>query len=223
MPRNYKARPRKLWTDAALESALAERSAQGTTLGNLTKKYNIPKATLSRHLKSQSGVKVIRQQGRKSVFNEKETEELKLCVTSLASLGFALTVRATCELVESYINHSDHERAMAVFKHKSRKGYPGPDWLSTFLLKNNLSLKEATKLCVSRYNATKNPFLVYHFYDILEETMESLGIKDRPDLIWNCDESGLPHEPQKCRVVSAKGQKTLQVQPGFFTCIKKKF
>ena len=42
----------------------------------------------------------------------------------------------------------------------------------------------------------------------------NLGLDDRPDLIWNVDESGLPHEPKKCHVISAKGQKTLQVCKG---------
>ena len=34
---------------------------------------------------------------------------------------------------------------------------------------------------------------------------------DRPDLIWNSNESGLPLDPKKCKVVSLKGQKTMQI------------
>ena len=41
-----------------------------------------------------------------------------------------------------------------------------------------------------------------------------MGILDRPDLIWNSDESGLPHDPKKCKVVSLKGQKTMQIVTG---------
>ena len=47
--------------------------------------------------------------------------------------------------------------------------------------------------------------------DILEETIKNLGLKERPDLIWNMDESGAPHEPKKCNIVSLKGQPTLQI------------
>ena len=53
-----------------------------------------------------------------------------------------------------------------------------------------------------------------HWFDILEETVKKLGIEDRPDLIWNSDESGLPSEPKKCKVISLKGQKTLQIVTG---------
>ena len=86
--------------------------------------------------------------------------------------------------------------------------------MAAFIKSQHLSLKEATKLCAPRYNATKNPFIVYHYYDSLESIIRDLKLENRPDLIWNTDESGLPHEPKKCRIVSLKGQKTLQVTPG---------
>ena len=94
------------------------------------------------------------------------------------------------------------------------KECPGPDWLNTFMKKQNLSLKNATKFCKARYNATENTFIVNHWFDILEETVKNFGIEDRPDLIWNSDKSGLPSEPKKCKVISLKGQKTSQIVTG---------
>ena len=78
----------------------------------------------------------------------------------------------------------------------------------------NLSLKEATKLSITRHNATQNPYIIYHFYGLLEKTIDELGIVDRPDLVWNLDESGLPSEPGKYKVISLKGQKTCQIVTG---------
>ena len=122
-----------------------------------------------------------------------------------------MTARDIGELVCSYVEHNDHERGKNVFKHKGRNGFPGPDWLKGFVKNNNLSSKQATTLSTSRYNATKNPFVIYDFYDLVEKTIDELGIQDRPDLIWNCDESGLPHEPSKLKIISPKGQNTLLV------------
>ena len=62
-----------------------------------------------------------------------------------------------------------------------------------------------------RYNATKNPFVVYDYFDLLEKTITYLGLENKPEVISNCNESGLPHEPKKLKIMSAKGQKTLQV------------
>ena len=85
---------------------------------------------------------------------------------------------------------------------------------NTFMKKQHLSFKNATKLCKARYNTTKNPFIVNHWFDIFEETVKKLGTEDRPDPIWNSDESGLPSEPKKCKTSSLKGQKTLQIVTG---------
>ena len=50
------------------------------------------------------------------------------------------------------------------------------------------------------------------WFDILEITVTKLELQDRPDLIWNAAESGLPSEPKKCQVVSERGgQQTLQI------------
>ena len=48
--------------------------------------------------------------------------------------------------MESYLQHNNHEEWKKVLKLKGRPGYPGPDWLKSFMDKNSLSLKEATKL-----------------------------------------------------------------------------
>ena len=95
------------------------------------------------------------------------------------------------ELVQSYVLHNDPERGRKILKYKKRPGYPGPDWLTSFIKKNNLSLKEATKLSQPRYNATKNPFVIYHYFDLLEKIISNLGLENKPEVIWNCDESGL--------------------------------
>ena len=116
-------------------------------------------------------------------------------MVTIADLGFALSIRDIGELVESFVCFNGLENVKLRLKYGGRKGHPGPDWINSFMKQNNFSLKEATKLCVARYNATKNPFVIYHFYDILEKTLTQLGIES-PDLVWNCDESGRPHEPK---------------------------
>ena len=97
------------------------------------------------------------------------------------------------------------EDAKKVFNYKGVKGHPGPDWLDEFLKDEKLSLKEATKLSRERHNATRNPYIVCKFYDLLGEMVQKLGVANRPDLLWNCDESGMPHKPKKWKVISKRG------------------
>ena len=62
MPRNYKSAPKKHWTCKAMEDALKEREAANTSIRDLSKKYNIPRSSLNRHLHQS-----ISSQGRKPV------------------------------------------------------------------------------------------------------------------------------------------------------------
>ena len=128
-----------------------------------------------------------------------------------------MTVRDIGELVHSYVEHNDHQRAKKTLHFRGRLGYPGPGWIKQFMKKKNLSAKQATTLSSARYNATKNPFIIFHFYDLLEKTIKELNLEHRPDLIWNCDESGLPHEPSKLKIISRRGQKTLLVKKAFLS------
>ena len=50
MLRNYKAVPKKHWTSKTMEDAQEERKAANTSIRDLSKKYNIPRSSLNRHL-----------------------------------------------------------------------------------------------------------------------------------------------------------------------------
>ena len=204
MPRTYEHHPICHWTDVALNHTLQEHKVAGTSITDLSKKYGIQRQI---YIKKGGKSKV----GRRAVFKNEEEIELKECIVKLAELGFPLTLKDIGELVESFVSLNRIEHAKKIFKFGGRPGHPGPDWMNSFIKRNNLSLKQATKLSVPRYHATKNQFNIYHYYDILEETIDRLNLRNRPHLIWNCDESGLPHEPKKCKVITEKGQKTLLV------------
>ena len=156
----------------------------------------------------------LNKRGQKGVFTPDEELELKNCIVRLAQLGFAPTLSDIREIVTDYVNINEKEKAQKTFHYKNLKGSLGKDWISLFMKQQNLSLKNATKLSKPCQNATKNPFIINHWFDILEESIENLGLKECPDLIWNVDESGVPHEPKKCKVVSLKGQPTLQIITG---------
>lgn len=89
---------------------------------------------------------------------------------------------------------------------------PGKEWLRLFMERNKLSLKKATMICSARKAVTANPFVVHDFYDMLEKIVEEK--KFTPNQIWNCDESGFPTDPKRCKVVSRSGEVAYRVTPG---------
>ena len=152
--------------------------------------------------------------GRKAVFTNGEELSLKECIVKLAELGFAPTLNDIKEIVTDYVNINEIEKAQQIFNFIGLKGCPDKDWLSGFMRRENLSLKTATKLSKPHQNITINPFLINDWFHILEETVKDLVLEDRPDLIWNADESSVPHDPKKCKVISLRGQPTYQIVAG---------
>ena len=50
-----------------------------------------------------------------------------------------------------------------------KDGDPGPDWLKLFMKHNKLSFKKANMISAARKSATSNPFIIYDFYNQLDE------------------------------------------------------
>ena len=63
-----------------------------------------------------------------------------------------------------------------------------------------LSYKLPSTLEKSRKYASSTPDIIYGFYDMLEKRMQELGILDRPECLWNVDETNLCIEAQQTRV-----------------------
>ena len=70
-----------------------------------------------------------------------------------------------------------------------------------------MTVKRVELLQQNRWNATSDPFLVYGFYNLLEEQMTVLNLQKKPDYIWNLDETYLCFDPSQTRGVVSKGQK----------------
>ena len=88
-----------------------------------------------------------------------------------------------------------------------KNGRPGQDrWLS-FKKRHNLSILKPQPLESARKKQT-NPWIIYGFYDLVEETIQDLGIQSKPQHIWNCDETSFCHDPSQTKVVASKSEKS---------------
>ena len=69
---------------------------------------------------------------------------------------------------------------------------------------NKLSNKKANIISSARKLSTSNSFLIYDFYDVIEEiiTTRKLG----PSQIWNAGATGFPVDPQKLKVIAPVGE-----------------
>ena len=67
-------------------------------------------------------------------------------------------------------------------------------------------LTKVAQMQLARKNVTSDPFVVYGYYQILKKEIDRLGIQERPECFYNCDESGFLRDPSKCKYVGPIGE-----------------
>ena len=188
-----------------IEKAILEIQS-GQSLRSTASKYGMSEGGLRYRLKQIEKGEVNVKIGRPTAFNAETEKQLAECIGTMCKLGFSPTVPEILNLVSSYLKSND------ITINSFPSGRPGKDWFYAFIKRNNLSLKKATMISSARKSATANPFIIYDFYEQLEEIVMSKKLK--AEQIWNCDESGFPSDPAKCKVVSIKGSPAYKVTCG---------
>lgn len=198
MPRNYVPK-QKIYSDLGLQKAVEKIQNGELSYREAECKYNIDKSLLWRRVHNYNTSK----QGRKTVLSKKE-EDLAEKIKIMAKWGWALTRTEIKEIVHTYICQNN-------IKNNFKDNYPGKDWLQLFFNRNGLVGKKMEQLEKSRRQATSDPFIIYNFYEILEETLTALDLNDKPHLIFNLDETSFSSDPTRIKGVAGKGQKAHRI------------
>ena len=84
----------------------------------------------------------------------------------------------------------------------------------------NLSVEKHSTLEKARKAAASDPFIIYQYYDLLEQAAQSLQIEDRPECWWNVNETNLYIDAQRTkgekasRTTTISGREAITVMAG---------
>ena len=168
----------------------------GKSLRTTASKYGISEGGLRYRVKQFQKGELNVKQGRPTAFNVETEKQLAGCIEVMCKLGFSPTVPEILDLVAQYLKTNN------ILTTSFPSGRPGKDWFYAFIKRNNLLMKKATMISSARKSATANPFVIYDFLQ-LDELVKSKNLS--AGQIWNCNESGFPSDPAKCKVVGVKG------------------
>lgn len=194
MPKVYvkKVRP---YTEENIKKAL-ELIEKGTlTFRAASKQFKIDKSVLTRRR-----AYTVTTQGRKTCLSPEAERDLSEKIKIMAKWGFALTKKEILESVQTYCLEND-------IRNTFKNGKPGDAWFRAFCKRHRLSQKKLEQLEKSRRMATSDPFIIYGFYQKLEETIHELNLEDCPGQIWNLDETSFSSDPSRVKGVAEIGQK----------------
>ena len=129
-------------------------------------------------------------------------EEVASCLKVLAEWGFGITTSELSYIIADFCNQTK-------LKTPFKDNIPGVDWFRGFKKRHpDLSERLPEQLPASRARSlTKD--VKDKWFKLLDETLTELDLKDKPHLIYNVDESGLPLDPSRLKIICKKGLKRL--------------
>ncbi|KAI4472050.1 homeobox-like domain superfamily [Holotrichia oblita] len=198
MVRNYirKTRRGDAYSPSDLDHVVNSIKTGAMTIYRAHKMYGIPKTTLYYHVTGKRGSKS-RTQGRPPAIPPKEEEKLGDCIKTMEKWGFGLSRREVIEVVSQYVTEN---KIQCPFKNN----IPGDEWFSSLKKRQNLSIKKPQAVEYPRKKMT-DPFIVYRYFSLLKSTLDQLELHDKPNRIWNLDETSFSHDPCKTKIVGARG------------------
>nr|XP_047146869.1 uncharacterized protein LOC124819373 [Hydra vulgaris] len=209
MVRNYKPKRQKNYNAEIFQAAL-QTIIDGETISTAAKQFNIPRTTLIDKLQGKHQIHSI---SGKTIFFKNQEETLVQRLLYMADRGFPLTImwlrsaayfyaKSLCRrhLLQKSISKSWHNKCLA-----SR------DWFLSFRKRHTqLTLRIPEGLSRARAEAF-NENRVQTFFNDLQPFYEQLDIKNYPNLIYNCDETGLSSVPNvSVKVIALKGSHEVQ-------------
>ena len=163
------------------------------TIRQASEIFGVSKSTL--HDRISGKVIFGSRSGPARLLTENEEEELVVFLAHCAALGYPRSRKDVSAMVQT------------VLVQKGHNGLISHGWWDSFKRRHpDLSLRKAESLSCPRY-VCNTPEVIKRYFDLLEETMTSEDLFQKPCQIFNCDESGFPLDPAKPNVVVPRGVK----------------
>ncbi|CAK1581201.1 unnamed protein product [Parnassius mnemosyne] len=196
MVRSYKRKTTPTYDLETLKKAVDEVKTDKINSYQAAKKYNIPRMTICDRVNNKKGI-VKESRGPPTVIDRENELKLANGLRVMEKYGFGLTSKETLDLVAVHVSENN-------YKTPFKNNRPGYDWFAAFKKRHNLSLKRPQAVEMSR-KVTCDPFIVNEYFDTLDGVLSELNLKGRPDKIWNLDESSFGKDPERTKVVGARG------------------
>jgi len=206
MPRYYKrSSERGNWSTESMEQAMHALD-DGQPLLVCAKNFGVPRNTLHRHwLKNVQKDPGSHHLGCECLLGRAVEADLVQYILKAEERGFGLTPADVRELTFDYAemhkipNNFDKKLKMA-----------GKDWWAGFRVRHRemLTIRKHEGLSISRASAMNRP-AIEKYFNVLEKEMCRLGVTNKPNFIYNCDESGLSLVLDTCKIVGRKGKENI--------------
>ena len=186
------------WTNESMLAAI-KAVQNGSSVSMAAVCHNVPRMTLQDRLSGRvvHGTKP----GPVPYLNKDEEANLAEFLEVVSDVGYGKTKKQIKNMVES----------AARDKGVLRKGRISDGWFRGFMERQpQLRLRKGDKTSFVRMDAMKQKEELDNYFITLKSILVEHNLMNKPELIYNVDESGMPLEQQSPRVVARKGKKKVR-------------
>ena len=156
--------------------------------------FGVPKTTLKVRLSGR--VPHGRVSGPEPYLNKEEEQDLVDFLIQMAKLGYGKTKKDVLSIVKRTVESKG-----------ITKKFNGEGWWTRFKQRNpSLRLRVADPLAMVRSVCTHKE-VIDEYFKLLEQTLDTLGLKNIPPQIYNMDETGVPLDAKQLKRIAPKGMK----------------
>jgi len=190
---------RKLWDDQSMISAMTAVTSNEMGVNEAAAQHNVPPTTLKNRLSGR--VKHGTKPGPRGYLTTEEEEELSEFLIDCCKMGNGKTKKEIIQTVKRLVEKKRSKEGLPLVK------FNGEGWWSRFMKRHpELSLRSSDPLSHCRSSAVSQPALD-HYFGLLKKTLEVNGLMDKPNSIYNMDESGMPLDHRQPKRVAPRGIK----------------
>ena len=201
MPRKHPTNAHKKyskWSPEQMQKAITAVRENGVSISAAAKEHNVPRKTLSDKVNEKHPLKP----GRKTALSSEEELALVNYITYMADHAFPLTIPMIKSFASSIAKRSGNND---IFNLETGAG---KTWWNEFRKRHSeaLAVRKPDKLDRGRARMTNTTVIKRHF-ETLEKVLNENNIYDKPEKIFNVDESGMNLELRKGKVVINRSSK----------------
>ena len=188
---------RKEWSEESMELALRDVTNGIMGVRRAALEYNVPRSTLSDRVTGR--VRPGARSGAPRYLEEEEEEEVVQWISGCAEIGRAKSIREVQAVVSAIV-----ARKLGITSISVSHG-----WWDKFRRRHPELVMRSGEAIAYKRAAAVNKETIFHYFDLLETTLQSNRLLDRPSLVFNADESGMPLSTKPGKRVGIRGMKRI--------------
>ena len=183
----------KNWSEASMDNALDAVISKGWSIRRAADSFNVPKSTLADRVSGRVANHTL--SGPRKILNDEQEEVLANFLIGCASIGYAKSRSEVMSIVNQ------------IYKSRGIDKLVSNGWWDGFCKRHpNLTLRAAPCLSQIRY-LSSHPSILEQYFDVLEKTFTEYDLMQKPHMIFNIDETGVPFDPCPLRCVFETGDR----------------